>query len=622
MSPRADDFDTLWSTLDVPRVAEAPFTGTLREKEPPRVEPQHTPRQPIEMREEIGRGGTGIVHLGVQVSLRREVAVKTVPRYASSRDQRAAIREALVTGYLEHPNVIPVYTVEEDEEGQPMIVMKRIRGVTWSDCIADPERAPRMRKDDPLGWHLDVFLAVCRAVQLAHDKGLLHRDIKPDNVIVGRHGDVYLLDWGLAAALDPAVVSRAPLVSGVTRIAGTPGYMAPEMVAADGPAMGRHTDVYLLGATLHELITGRPRHQGGDLRTVLRASLVSAPYEYDDDVPAELASICNRATSRSPEKRFQTVAELASAVREVSRKRPALRFVADARELIVRLRALVSEKEPSEETLAAVYETFGQCRSALDEALRVWPGNERTIALRDDTLRLMAGFEMGRQNLEEATELLGRLSARDEALEVRLRTLRGEAADRAREYESLKELEQELDTAIGGRTKAVLVLVFGLGVLVHNVLYGLMRASDDIADAPAIVLVGPVLVLLGLSITGFLWRRGVFRNRANRQVLLALLAILVAVFGVRAIGAYHHVSVLETYSYLGSVYAFGAAQVASMSDRRIYASAAILTAGTVGSLLVPAIGIELIGASVFLAMAVMAVVWWRSEPDVSKGTVP
>ena len=622
MSAPVDDFDTLWSTLDVPRIAEAPFTGTLRASEAPRLEPQQTPPRPIEMREEIGRGGTGVVNLGLQVSLRREVAVKTVARYASSPDQRAAIREALVTGYLEHPNIIPVYTVEEDEDGQPLIVMKRVRGVTWSECITDPQRAPRMRPDDPLGWHLDVFEAVCRAVQFAHDKGLLHRDIKPDNVIVGHHGDVYLLDWGLAAALDPSLVSRAPLVSGIERIAGTPGYMAPEMVAGDGPAMGRHTDVYLLGATLHEVITGRPRHDGTDLRTVLRASLLSAPFEYDDDVPSELASICNRATSRSTASRYETAAELAAAVREVSRKRPALRFADEARELLERLRALVSGGDPSEDVLAAVYETFGQCRSALDEALRVWPGHSRSLVLRDETLCLMAAFEMERNNLDEATELLGRLSRPDARLEERLRALRGQAADRAREYASLKELEQDLDAGLGGRTKAILVILFGLGVVAHNVIYGRLRAAGDVDDAPAIVLLGPVLVLLGLSITGFLWRRGVFRNRANRQMLFVLLALLATVFGVRAIGAYHGVSVLETYSYIGSIYAFGAAQIASMSDRRIYASVGVLTAGTIASLVFPAVCIELIGGSVFVAMAVMAFVWWRSHPGASRETAP
>ena len=187
-----------------------------------------------------------------QRSLAREVAIKTVKDHAGERARDALCDEAVVTGLLEHPNVIPVHALGCDSEGRPLLVMKRVEGVAWRDLLRDPEHPAwathAAAPEDRLAFHLDVLADVSQAAAFAHSRRIVHRDIKPENVMIGEFGEVYLLDWGLA------VTAGRELEPGT--LVGTPAYMAPEMVGG-GRVDGR-TDVYLLGATLHEVLTGRP----------------------------------------------------------------------------------------------------------------------------------------------------------------------------------------------------------------------------------------------------------------------------------------------------------------------------------------------------------------------------
>ena len=165
-----------------------------------------------------------------------------------------------------------------------MLVMKRVEGVSWR-ALADPdadEAARSLRPDagDPLELHLDVAMSACNALHYAHARGVVHRDVKLDNVMIGRFGEVYVVDWGIA--IKPG--DRAQRRHGGT--VGTPAYMAPELVIGDLAAMDARTDVYLLGATLHHALVGATRHTGANLHAVLFAAHESARCsEYDARVP-------------------------------------------------------------------------------------------------------------------------------------------------------------------------------------------------------------------------------------------------------------------------------------------------------------------------------------------------
>jgi len=151
----------------------------------------------FEVLRRLAGGAMGQIHLARQRALGREVALK-VPEFGPGRASRTAalIREARVTGRLEHPNIVPVHAVGRGLDGSVVMIMKRIEGVTWRAAARDPSLLPeRLQATDPLDPHLRIAMEVCDALAFAHRRGVLHRDLKPDNVMLGTHGDVYLLDW-------------------------------------------------------------------------------------------------------------------------------------------------------------------------------------------------------------------------------------------------------------------------------------------------------------------------------------------------------------------------------------------------------------------------------------------
>jgi serine/threonine-protein kinase len=237
----------------------------------------------------IGKGGMGEVVAAHDAQIGRDVAIKRLlaPRPTLAQLSRF-LREARIQGRLEHPAIPPVHELGEDDHGRPYFVMKRLAGVTLDKVLRDP-KTPHTRQS-----LLRAFVEVCRAVELAHSRGVVHRDLKPANVLLGDH-EVYVLDWGIARELDVAEPVPAAIL-------GTPGYMAPEQSGGDLTLDGR-ADVYSLGCILHEILTGvalNPR----------RAP--SRPPR--DDVPPELAFICRRAVESTREARIGSAGELADAV--------------------------------------------------------------------------------------------------------------------------------------------------------------------------------------------------------------------------------------------------------------------------------------------------------------------
>jgi hypothetical protein len=392
-------------------------------------------------RELLGKGGMGKVELALQRSLRREVAVKSVLERDEGSATRALVQEAVFTGFLEHPNIVPVHALGRDGEGRAILVMKRVEGVPWRKLIRDPSHPCWERLgEDQLRGHVGILIAVCNALEFAHSHGIVHRDIKPENVMVGAFGEVYLLDWGLAMRLD-----RRP---DSLRVVGTPSYMAPEML--DGAAeIDERTDVYLLGASLHEALAGKPRHKGSSLYHVLAAVARSKPVTYAADVPAELGALCNLATDLDPARRPATAAAFREALERYLEHRGSIELADETDRVLATLQEACDAAEPDAERAAGL---FAECRFGYRQALRAWPKNAAARDGLDQALTLMIERALDRRDAGLAQQLLGELVDAPTQLGARVTAL---AEEVKRTTTRLTALERDLDAGVFGLQRAL-----------------------------------------------------------------------------------------------------------------------------------------------------------------------
>jgi tetratricopeptide (TPR) repeat protein len=287
------------------------------------------------------KGGLGEVFVAKDQELNRVVALKEIQaRFKDDESCRARfVQEAEVTGCLEHPAIVPIYAFGRYEDGRPYYAMRFIEGETFKHAIdqfhgttqlSAGERVLALRK------LLGAFLTVCQAVHYAHTRGVLHRDLKPDNVMVGRFGETLVVDWGLAKPLrtveEEAADSSAasgqqratPMMAGSPKTIagtamGTPAFMSPEQAAGRLDELSPATDVYGLGATLHYLLTGQAAFGGSDVAAV-RQRVVTGdfprPRTVRNQVPPALEAICLKAMALRPGERYSSAQELANDIEQ------------------------------------------------------------------------------------------------------------------------------------------------------------------------------------------------------------------------------------------------------------------------------------------------------------------
>ena len=300
--------------------------------------------------DEIGRGGMGVVMVARQLSLDRLVAIKMLTdEEPGPEDRDRFIAEAVVTGELDHPNIVPIHDLGIDSAGRLFYAMKWVRGTPWNRILRD-----RSREEN-----LETLLRVCDAVAFAHSRGVIHRDLKPHNVMLGDFGEVLVMDWGLAATVTDNGIAE-PLTP-ESAAAGTAAYMAPEMAFGRISRIGISSDIYLLGAILFEIATGAPPHPGATVIECLTAAAANRIHRVDDD--DELVGIALHAMSTDPGDRHDDVAELQADVRA---------YLAHTES-----RALTERAHHSLETLEdnGGYEELLRIRHAFEQALELWPGN-------------------------------------------------------------------------------------------------------------------------------------------------------------------------------------------------------------------------------------------------------
>lgn len=278
----------------------------------------------------LGRGGMGDVHHMSDAVLKRDVAMKSLRSdKCTPRSIQQFMAEACVSGQLDHPNIAPVYDLGVRPDGLPYFTMKLVAGETFTEQI---------RRAHAEGFHaesldrlLRIFLKVCDGVHFAHSKGVVHRDLKPHNVMVGGHGEVYVMDWGLSLQEDTSTDCVASQQAEHTKptdraaqqarsLAGTLAYMAPEQTGMTGYGVGTHTDIFGLGAILYEILCGSPPYSSTtSLNDVARGRFTPMEQIAPHPVPPALCAIAARAMQTDPLARFESVGDVRAAVERFQR---------------------------------------------------------------------------------------------------------------------------------------------------------------------------------------------------------------------------------------------------------------------------------------------------------------
>jgi eukaryotic-like serine/threonine-protein kinase len=329
------DPDVSASLGHVPRVDAAPPVDRYATRAPS-VTPSTTGGPRFRILRPHAHGGLGEVYVALDDELHREVALKEIKdRFADDPESRARfVLEAEITGGLEHPGIVPVYGLGHYAEGRPFYAMRFIRGDSLMSAIEQfhaDDAAPGTPGQRTLALRelLGRFVDVCNAIEYAHSRGVLHRDLKPGNIILGNYGETLVVDWGLAKPMEEVPPSatdsmeaplRPPSLSGSSSqtqagaVLGTPQYMSPEQAHGRLDILGPASDVYSLGATLYCLLTGKPPFTDTDVAMVLlrvRQGKFTPPRKLKPELPSALEAICLKAMALRTADRYPTPRALA-----------------------------------------------------------------------------------------------------------------------------------------------------------------------------------------------------------------------------------------------------------------------------------------------------------------------
>jgi serine/threonine-protein kinase len=265
---------------------------------------------------EFARGGMGRIHPATDRNLLRHVALKRLDKELATQAffRDGFIAEAQITGQLEHPNIVPVHELAVDEHGVPYFTMKLVQGLSFHQWLYGSSRP--VGSTERLEEGLEIFAKVCDAVAYAHHRGVIHRDIKPGNVMVAGFGQVYLMDWGLARLSIRRPASGSAAAMEAPGPVGTPGYMAPEQARGNPHDMDERTDIFGLGALLCEIVTGKtPLGDISDADEIIERTKKGQLVPIDDlaagiGISKRLRSIVAKATAPNPADRHASVVEL------------------------------------------------------------------------------------------------------------------------------------------------------------------------------------------------------------------------------------------------------------------------------------------------------------------------
>ncbi|MHC5077944.1 MAG: protein kinase domain-containing protein [Planctomycetota bacterium] len=336
--------------------------------------------------DELGRGGIGAVYSAFDHNLQRHVAIKVMlsERKGLTRAERF-IREAKLSGQLQHPNIVPVYDMGEYGNNLPFFTMRMVRGRSLAEVLQSIRDGDRETQAAYSIWRLlPIFQAICMGIAYAHEKGIVHRDLKPENVMIGDFGEVLVMDWGLAKFRDQeeildsgeAISILEPDITSEGTILGTPIYMSPEQAAGKVEEIDERSDIYALGAILYEILTLHAPFEGGKIRTLLDRVIGESPIPpsvragTSRPIHPELDRITLKALRKSKSERYSSVRALHDDVQK---------YVEGAKERIRRreeAREAIEEGRKLAERYFAMREVVHRYEKTRDVATRKFKGWE------------------------------------------------------------------------------------------------------------------------------------------------------------------------------------------------------------------------------------------------------
>lgn len=397
---------------------------------------QSEPEARYEVGDEIASGGLGRVLQAWDHRLERPVALKVLRGVASSAGRARFARETRITARLEHPAVVPVHDAGTSEDGKPFLVMKRIEGQTLEAAVL-----ARRGLAERLGL-LSHVIDACHALAYAHSRGIVHRDVKPENVLVGAFGETVVIDWGLAKRLDtddeddpeeaapPWGEAARSSLTRVGAIVGTPAFMAPEQASAG--AIDRRTDVYALGALLYYCLAGQAPYGGALADRTIEAVRAGPPTPLEQvvpNVPRDLCAILGKAMARDPAARYPDAQVLAA---DLERFRTGQLVQAYAYGPLERVRRAIRQQPAAASLLAAlalvVALAFAAVVDQRNQALQARSAEE-AARVREQRRADEVTLEQARMALEAAPQRTLQLLARISDPHFRPEVARTLAAD-------------------------------------------------------------------------------------------------------------------------------------------------------------------------------------------------
>jgi len=441
----ATDLSSSLTVTDRIEVREQSVADAGKVKPPPQYE----------LLDVLGEGGMGTVFRARQTSVDRQIALKMLRPDAAEkkRDRDRFLSEAVATADLDHPNIIPVHDLGTNESGQLFYAMKEVRGTPWEQVL----------DGKPLQENLSILLRVADAVAFAHSRGIIHRDLNPDNVMLGDYGEVMLTDWGLAVSVtDEGKAAR--LEEGHT-VGGTPSYMAPELAAGEVAKIGPCSDVYLLGAILFRVVTGRSPHSGAAVMECLRNAannVISLPEEEETGKTheQELLDIARKAMSTEPGERHSDVKTFQADVRAYL----------DHAESIVLADSAAADLDKSGQSKN--YRDYTRAVSGYEQALNLWAENERALSGLKDAQLAYANCAFDRGDFDLADSLLDEGVAAHRSLAKRIEAARRERDAHVKRVKTFK-------TVAAVSAASVLALGVGAFLWIQRAELKTMKAREE-----------------------------------------------------------------------------------------------------------------------------------------------